>query len=137
MERRTYSRLTVDIPGTLIKNNQEIPINIYNICENGIGFRYKFKDCPDNFTFKKNEVFEITFYDESNNEINVIKDSQRVQICKFEVKQIRKHSTHAYIGGVLKSSDNEYANYVLNKKTNRFINRIRYSQIGQLNYAKN
>ena len=120
MEKRHYSRLSVNIYGTLYKDRIEIPVVICNISEYGIGIRYKFSDCPIDFKIEKGEEFSVTFFDD------VDFNNENVQLCTFKVVQVRVHSTHSYIGAKLLESEYDYPQYVLDKKSEKFIGAVKF-----------
>lgn len=120
-EKRTYNRISVEIPGTLYKGKYEIPIQIVNISENGIGFRYKYRDCPADFIINTGNEVNISFFDKHGSFSN----EPAIQLCMFKTVHLRRHSSHAYIGGRLIKSESNYPQYVLDKKSQRFIYTIR------------
>ena len=122
MERRQYSRLTTKIDGTLYKDNTEIPVTIENLSENGIGLRYRYRDCPSDFQISKGDIFTLSFIDNECSFFII----QNIHICQFKVVQIQKHSSYVYIGGELNFSENDYAKYVLDKKSERFIASLKF-----------
>lgn len=122
VEKRSYSRINTKINGSLYKDGYEIPVIIYNISEQGVGLRYKYKDCSPLFTVYPGERFVLAFFDE-----NILIPDQNIQICNFRIKQLRLHTTHGYIGAMLENSDYDYPHYVENKRTILFTNALKYS----------
>ena len=122
MEKRLYPRIDTEIYGTLYKDNIEIPIMICNMSENGIGIRYKYSDSPADFKISRGDEFSVVFYDE----ITFKHMDTEPQFCVFKTIQVRIYSSHAYIGGKLMYSENDYPQYVLDKKSERFIVAVRF-----------
>lgn len=121
MEKRTYSRIETEIYGTLYKDGIEVPIIICNMSENGIGLRYKYINCPAEFRIRKGDKFTLSFFDQTD----FLKHKETIQLCNFKVVQTRRHTTHTYIGGKLTETSSNYSEYVLEKKTEKFVGAAR------------
>ncbi len=121
-DRREYSRIETDIYGTLYKDGVEIPIIICNMSEHGIGIRYKYKHCPEDFRIKKGDTFTLHFFDYTN----FIEYKERILLCEFIVAHTRRHSTHTYLGCKLTSVSSEYPQYVLDKKSEKYVYIVRH-----------
>ncbi len=121
VEKRIYSRMPVEIVGNLFVEHNEIPIIIYNISDRGVGFRYLYRDCPEDFRVKKNQKICIVFYDPDERLFH----DNAVQQCEFTVIQTRDHTKHSYVGGKLTFSETNYSQYVLDKKSLRMMNDLK------------
>ena len=121
-ERRLFSRLAVTLSGHILYegsevpvviNNFDVPIEISDISEIGIGFQFKTTDLPEGVSFHVGTVLSIEFVDDEYD------GEDKLQKCTFEIVQLRERLHHTFIGGRLKSNDTLYPKYVQEKKKKR------------------
>lgn len=118
-DKRMYSRINVDIDAVLFVNNDEYPIQIVNISENGLGFRILYNDKVSQNTFSKKSNIVISFTDEDPLSSFKKKEDEAIMIFEGKIVQIRKHTSHSYIGCYV--NNEEYTSYVTDKKVKNFI----------------
>lgn len=119
-DKRQFERINVKIEGTLFINGNETPIDIVNISENGLGARIKYKYLNSQ-EIKEKDIVSLMFWDDKDFLIN---EDRYIQICDFRIIQIRRHTTHMYIGCQLIESSCNYEKYVEEKKASRFMKMI-------------
>lgn len=84
MERRSFSRLKIEIPALLIKNGEELDVLITDICEQGISFKSLQKMSGG---LKVDDLISIEFFDSftvGNQEEN------KVLICRAKIRHIEQ-----------------------------------------------
>lgn len=121
-ERRKFSRLAVALSGRItsgslgipiVINNFDVPIEIDDISEIGIGFLIKTEDIPANIQISEGDILNIEFVDED------FEDGDILQKCSFKVVQCKERMKKTFIGGVMDGNDYDYPKYVQSKKKQR------------------
>ena len=121
-ERRKFSRLAVALSGRItsgsfgipiVINNFDVPIEIDDISEIGIGFLIKTEDIPAEVKINEGDILNIEFVDEDFEDGNVL------QKCAFKVVQCKERMKKTFIGGVMDGNDYDYPKYVQSKKKQR------------------
>ena len=119
MERRLYSRVTINLPANFIKGGndpglREFSAKIYDICEEGIKIEIKNGEYDDILsTIKVGDILSFQAVDEyelyREEHLDVIS-------AEAEVVRIEKGDEVTAFGCKVASSFREFSTYVMNKK---------------------
>lgn len=121
-ERRKFSRLAVTLDGRIVNgsadvpitiNNFDVPIEIDDVSELGIGFLIITENIPENMNLKMGDILHIEFIDKD------FEDGNKLLKCAFKVVQVKERMKKTFVGGQLEGNDYSYPKYVQAKKKQR------------------
>ena len=118
-DQRSYSRMNINLPGTIVSDNKESNIETHDISEEGIAFSIDKKDY-EKHNFALGKRIDIQFIEEKEGK------SCEIQQCKIMLKHIdAEKDNKILIGARVIKEYTDYKKYVTDKKVSRFITTIR------------
>lgn len=114
MDKRFYKRIPLHAKGVVFVNNNEINIQIDNVCEDGIGL-YADEEGVKLSNIVIGDSFDVIFIDEDDNKFI---EKNKVVSGRAEIVRMEKKDNQYYMGCKI-IGDVEYSNYVSRKKAER------------------